>query len=124
VVEGQRLMQAASDILLGWICMAGIDGIERDFYVRQLCGAKGSAAVDVMKPNALGLSARACGWALGLAHARSGDPIGIASYLGGSEMFDRALAAFAEAYADQNDEDYDALVKAVETGRVTAQTGL
>jgi hypothetical protein len=124
VVEGQRLMQAASDIFLGWVHAVGLDGVERDFYVRQLWDEKGSALVDVMEPNTMEIYARACAWALAKAHARSGDAVGIASYLGSSSTFDRALAAFAEAYADQNERDYDALKQAVESGRVPAEHGL
>jgi hypothetical protein len=124
VVEGQRLMQAASDILLGWIRLVGIDGVERNMYVRQLWDAKGSALVDVMDPNVLEFYARVCGWALAKAHARSGDPVAIASYVGNGETFDRAIGAFAEAYADQNERDYDALRRAVESGRINAQIGL
>jgi uncharacterized protein (DUF2252 family) len=124
VVEGQRLMQAASDIFLGWVHAVGLDGVERDFYVRQLWDEKGSALVDVMEPNTMEIYARACAWALAKAHARSGDAVGIASYLGSSSTFDRALAAFAETYADQNERDYEALRQAVESGRVKAETGL
>ena len=122
VVEGQRLMQSASDILLGWMRTTGIDGAERDFYVRQLWDAKGSALVDLMAPQAMAIYADVCGWTLARAHARSGDPVAIASYLGGGETFDRALAEFAEAYADQNERDYRALQEAVASGRVTAAT--
>ena len=122
VVEGQRLMQSASDILLGWMRTTGIDGAERDFYVRQLWDAKGSALVDLMAPRAMAIYADVCGWTLARAHARSGDPIAIASYLGRGETFDRALAEFAEAYADQNERDYRALQEAVASGRVTAAT--
>jgi uncharacterized protein (DUF2252 family) len=124
VVEGQRLMQAASDIMLGWIRTVGLDGVERDFYVRQLWDAKGSANVEVMVEDGLMLYAHACAWALAKAHARSGDPVAIASYLGSNTAFDRALAAFAEAYADQNERDYEALRHAVDSGRITAETGL
>ena len=122
VVEGQRLMQAAGDILLGWIRAEGPDGRERDFYVRQLWDAKGSArrrghdAAD-----ACGLYGQLCGGTLARAHARSGDRIAIAAYLGGGERFDQALAEFAEAYADQSESDYAALVRAIEDGRVTAK---
>jgi uncharacterized protein (DUF2252 family) len=124
VVEGQRLMQSASDILLGWIRMVGLDGVERDFYVRQLWDEKGSAQIELMEPNAMELYAGVCAWALAKAHARSGDPVAIAAYLGQSETFDRSMASFAEAYADQNDRDYDAFRRAVESGRITAQTGI
>jgi predicted alpha/beta hydrolase len=117
-------MQAASDIFLGWVHAVGLDGVERDFYVRQLWDEKGSALVDVMEPNAMELYARVCGWALAKAHARSGDAVAIASYLGSSATFDRAMATFAASYADQNERDYDALKQAVESGRVPAETGL
>jgi uncharacterized protein (DUF2252 family) len=124
VVEGQRLMQAASDIMLGWIRAPGVDGVTRDFYVRQLWDSKGSALVDAMEPNVLKFYAKLCGLALAKAHARSGDAIAIASYLGTSGTFDNAMATFAETYADQNERDYDVLKQAVESGRVEAQTGL
>ena len=124
VVEGQRLTQAASDIMLGHIRTEGIDGVKRDFYVRQLWDAKGSALVDLMEPNVMGLYAKACGAELARAHARSGDPIAIASYLGNSETFERALAAFAESYADQNERDYKTLTKAVSTGEIKVETGV
>jgi uncharacterized protein (DUF2252 family) len=124
VVEGQKLMQAASDILLGWLTTIGLDGVERDFYIRQLWDAKGSALVELMEADALTQYAQLCGWTLAKAHARSGDAIAIASYLGKSAAFDRALSAFAEAYADQNERDYDALKQAVESGRIKAETGL
>jgi uncharacterized protein (DUF2252 family) len=124
VVEGQRLMQATSDILLGWFRTTGLDGLERDFYGRQLWDAKGSALVEFMKPRTMALYARLCGWTLARAHGRSGDAIAIASYLGKGDAFDRALATFAERYADQNERDYAALQAAVASGRVTAETGI
>ena len=124
VVEGQRLMQATSDIMLGWIRTTGLDGAKRDYYVRQLWDAKGSALVEAMKPSAMEMYAQVCGWTLARAHARSGDAIAIASYLGSGDAFDRALASFAECYADQNERDYAALQDAVATGRVAAETGL
>ncbi len=124
VVEGQRLMQAESDILLGWLRTRGIDGALRDFYFRQLWDAKGSALVDVMDPSAMAGYARLCGWTLAKAHARSGDAIAISAYLGTSDSFDKALAVFAEKYADQNERDYAALKDAVDSGRVVAQTGV
>jgi Uncharacterized protein conserved in bacteria (DUF2252) len=124
VVEGQRLMQSASDIMLGWLHTVGLDGVERDFYIRQLWDAKGSAAVEVMEPNAMNAYADLCGWTLAKAHARSGDAIAIASYLGSGEVFDKAAATFAERYADQNERDYGALKEAVESGLVAAETGL
>ncbi|MDA0164079.1 DUF2252 domain-containing protein [Solirubrobacter ginsenosidimutans] len=124
VVEGQRLMQSASDIMLGWFRTAGIDGAERDFYIRQLWDGKGSALVDLMEPNVLATYAEICGWTLARAHARSGDAVAIASYLGGGDGFDRAMASFAEAYADQNERDYAAFQTAVADGRLQAEMGL
>ncbi len=124
VVAGQRLMQTASDIFLGWQRVTGIDGKVRDFYVRQLRDWKGSANVDVMVVPGMTLYARICGATLARAHARSGDRIAIASYLGKTDAFDRAIADFSRAYADQNEKDYQALVDAVQSGRITAQTGL
>jgi len=124
VVEGQRFMQAASDIFLGWLRTTGLDGVERDFYLRQLWDSKGSALVELMEPNVMIAYGRLCGETLAKAHARSGDAIAIASYLGKSDTFDRALAAFAESYADQNERDYQALKEAVDSGRVVAETGL
>jgi uncharacterized protein (DUF2252 family) len=124
VVAGQRLMQAASDIFLGWQRVTGLDGQVRDFYLRQLRDWKGSADVDTMTPNLMTVYARVCGATLARAHARSGDRIAIAAYLGTSDAFDRAIAAFSTVYADQNERDYVAMVKAVGSGRLTAQTGL
>ena len=124
VVEGQRLMQAASDILLGWIRATLLDGTMRDFYVRQLWDQKGSAIVEVMNPKAMMVYAELCGKTLAKAHARSGDAVAIASYLGGGDSFDRAMASFAESYADQNERDYRALKDAVASGRIAAETGL
>ena len=124
VVEGQRLTQAASDIMLGWVKGAGLDGVERDFYVRQLWDGKGAAIIEAMNPVAMTEYARVCGWTLARAHARSGDAVAIGSYLGSSDSFDRALASFAEVYADQNERDYKALQEAVASGRVAAETGL
>ena len=124
VVEGQRLMQAASDVMLGWLRVDGFGGVKRDFYIRQLWDAKGSALVDVMKPNMLGIYGQVCGETLARAHARSGDAVAIASYLGGGDTFDRALAEFAVHYADQNERDYEAIKKAVASGRIKAETGI
>jgi uncharacterized protein (DUF2252 family) len=118
VVAGQRLMQAASDIFLGWF--RGTEG--RDFYWRQLKDMKGSAKVESMSPDELVLYAGICGWALARAHARSGDRVQIAAYLGKSDRFDRAVADFAAAYADQNERDHAALCAAVKAGRVAADT--
>jgi uncharacterized protein (DUF2252 family) len=119
VVEGQRLMQAASDIFLGWCPAAGLEG-QRDFYVRQLWDWKRSAEVERLTPRGLELYARMCGWTLARAHARSGDRVEIAAYLGAGDSFDRAIAGFAEAYADQNARDHAALLAAIDSGRVEA----
>ena len=125
VVTGQRLMQASSDIFLGWLHVAeGIDGQNRDFYGRQLKDWKGSAEVERMKPSGLSAYGRLCGWTLARAHARSGDRIAIAAYLGKGTVFDRAIVEFSRAYAEQNESDYRALAKAVKSGRITAETGL
>jgi uncharacterized protein (DUF2252 family) len=124
VVEGQRLMQAASDTMLGWIHATGVDGVERDFYLRQLWDSKGSAQGEVMQPKTMEAYAEICGQTLARAHARSGDAVAISSYLGTSDVFDRALAVFAEAYADQNERDCAALKAAADAGRIEVQTGL
>jgi uncharacterized protein (DUF2252 family) len=124
VVAGQRLMQAASDIFLGWQRVIGFDGVQRDFYLRQLRDWKGSAEIDGMQPTGMDIYARMCGWTLARAHARSGDRIAIAAYLGKSSVFDEAVADFAAAYADQNERDYAQLQTAVADGRLTAQMGL
>ena len=124
VVAGQRLMQAASDIFLGWQRVTGLDGQVRDFYLRQLRDWKGSADVDTMNVGLMTAYSRVCGATLARAHARSGDRIAIAAYLGNSDTFDRAIADFSAAYADQNERDYQALVNAVQSGRLEAQTGL
>jgi uncharacterized protein (DUF2252 family) len=124
VVAGQRLMQASSDIFLGWRRMTTTTGARLDFYARQLTDWKGSAETDVMRPEEMAAYGRACGWTLARAHARSGDRIALAAYLGSGPAFDRAIVAFAEAYADQNERDYAALNEAVQTGRVTAEVGL
>ncbi|MGW0498551.1 DUF2252 domain-containing protein [Streptomyces sp. NPDC003007] len=123
VVAGQRLIQTTSDILLGWTHAVGLDGQERDFYVRQLRDWKGIARPETMNPGLLRLFGQLCGASLARAHARSGDPIAIAAYLGGGDRFDRALAVFAQAYADQNERDFDALGEAARSGRVHATTG-
>ncbi len=121
VVEGQRLMQAAGDIMLGWVRTSDVDGTERDYYVRQLWDAKGSALVETMNPTALTYYAGICGRTLARAHARAGDSVAIAAYLGRGNGFDRALGEFAEAYADQNEADYATVVEAVASGRITAE---
>ncbi len=124
VVEGQRLMQAASDIFLGWNRITGFDGVDRDFYLRQLRDWKGSWAPEAMVPQVMALYGQMCGWTLARAHARSGDRIAIASYLGGSDAFDRAIVSFSEAYADQNDRDYAALEAALKAKKIEATTGV
>ena len=125
VVAGQRLMQAASDIFLGWQrTEAGLDGKARDFYVRQLRDWKFSLDVATMVPAGMRAYGEVCGWTLARAHARSGDRIAIAAYLGASDVFDRAIAEFAAAYADQNERDYQALAQAAAAGRITAEHGL
>ncbi len=125
VVAGQRLMQASSDIFLGWLHVeSGIDGQERDFYARQLQDWKGSAEIEQMVPKGLAAYGRLCGWTLARAHARSGDRIAIAAYLGKGPSFDRALVEFSHAYAEQNERDYQALAAAVKSGAITAETGL
>jgi uncharacterized protein (DUF2252 family) len=124
VVEGQRMTQGASDMMLGWLRTSGVDGVERDYYVRQLWDGKGSALVELMNPKALAFYADLCGRTLARAHARSGDPVAISSYLGKGDDMDVALARFAEAYADQNDRDYAMMHGAVNDGRVVAETGV
>jgi uncharacterized protein (DUF2252 family) len=125
VVVGQHLMQAASDIFLGWVHVeAGLDGVARDFYARQLKDWKGSAEVEGMVPAGMAAYGRLCGWTLARAHARSGDRIAIASYLGSGDVFDRAILEFSDRYADQNERDYAALEEAVKSGRLQAETGL
>ena len=120
VVRGQRLMQAASDIFLGWQRATGVDGADRDFYVRQLHDWKGAADPEVMVPSGAKLYAAICGETLAHAHARSGDRVAIAAYLGASDRFDVTIAEFASAYADQNDRDYAAFKDAVASGRLEA----
>ena len=121
VVQRQRLMQAASDIFLGWT--RGTD-VTRYFYWRQLRDMKGSALVEAMSPSALGFYAGSCGWTLARAHARSGDPIAITEYLGDSDTFDRSITDFAKRYADQNERDYQAFVGAIRSGRLQALEGV
>jgi len=125
VVEGQRLMQAASDIFLGWIrTPAGLDGQARDFYIRQLWDWKSSLDIDTVQPPGLVFYAEICGWTLARAHARSGDRIAIASYLGKGDVFDRALADFSVAYADANERDYSLLKAAAADGRIVVEEGI
>jgi Uncharacterized protein conserved in bacteria (DUF2252) len=118
-------MQAAGDIFLGWQrTQAGLDGRTRDFYVRQLRDWKFSVDIEALRPAGLRMYAELCGWTLARAHARSGDRIAIAAYLGGSDVFDRAIAQFAVAYADQNERDHQSLTDAVKSGRITAEHGV
>jgi uncharacterized protein (DUF2252 family) len=124
VVAGQRLMQQASDIFLGWQRTAGIDGVERDFYVRQLRDWKGSLEIAELRPEGLTTYGEYCAWCLARAHARSGDRIAIAGYLGSSPAFEHAVADFAETYAGVNDGDHRRLAEAVAAGRVRAQSDL
>jgi uncharacterized protein (DUF2252 family) len=124
VVEGQWLMQAASDILLGWLPAFGMDDKERDFYVRQLWDGKRSVEIETLPPEGLELYGRVCGWTLARAHARSGDRIAIAAYLGKGATFDQAIADFSERYADQNERDYGALADAAKSGRIEVETDL
>jgi uncharacterized protein (DUF2252 family) len=124
VVEGQRLMQAASDIFLGWVAAQGLDSEARCFYVRQLWDGKGSVDVERMSAGELGMYGALCGRTLARAHARSGDRAAIASYLGRGNAFDKAIAEFAERYADQNERDYEALLEAEKFGEIEVERGL
>jgi uncharacterized protein (DUF2252 family) len=121
VVQGQRMMQAASDIFLGWT--KGLDK-DRHYYWRQLRDMKGSAEIEGMTAEGLNMYARLCGWALARAHARSGDPIAISAYLGLSDRFDQAIGDFAQRYADQNERDYELFAAAVASGRLAATEGV
>ena len=121
VVQGQRIMQAASDIFLGWT--VGVD-VNRHFYWRQLRDMKGSVVIEEMTPLGLTLYGRLCGWTLARAHARSGDPVAMAAYLGQTDEFDRVIGAFSERYADQNERDYDEFIAAIKDGRLTATEGV
>jgi uncharacterized protein (DUF2252 family) len=125
VVVGQRLMQATSDIFLGWLHIdSGLDSQPRDFYGRQLKDWKGSAEIEQMAPKTMATYGKLCGWTLARAHARSGDRIAIAAYLGNGDSFDRAILEFSNAYADQNERDYRRLTAAVDSGEIAVQTGL
>jgi len=125
VVVGQRLMQATSDIFLGWVHVeSGLDGKARDFYGRQLKDWKGSAEIEQMVPKAMATYGKLCGWTLARAHARSGDRVAIAAYLGNGDSFDRAIVDFCKAYADQNEADYRALNDAADSGRIKVEKGL
>jgi uncharacterized protein (DUF2252 family) len=121
VVAGQRMMQAVSDIFLGWT--KGAD-VSRHYYWRQLRDMKGSVEVETMAPVGLGFYGGICGWTLARAHARSGDPIAIAKYLGTSDRFDRSITDFSQRYADQNELDHEAFVKAIRSGRLEAHEGV
>ena len=120
VVVGQRLMQAVSDIFLGWVRVKGIDGQQRDFYLRQLRDWKGSAEIGTMTPSTMSTYGELCGWTLARAHARSGDRVAIAAYLGSNPAFETAIREFASTYADQNERDYRVLVDGITSGRVAA----
>jgi len=122
VVVGQRLMQASSDIFLGWQRVDGIDGQVRDFYVRQLRDMKGSAVVERQDPRTMMMYGQVCGWTLARAHARSGDRIALATYLNSDDAFPEAMVEYAEAYADLNERDYQAFLDAIESGRLEAET--
>jgi uncharacterized protein (DUF2252 family) len=118
VVEGQKLTQGASDIFLGWTVAEGFDGVERDYYVRQLWDWKGSAQIEKLNPGAMAIYGRICGRTLARAHARTGNRFAISSYLGKKDTFDRAMADFAAAYADQNERDYQAMLDSAAEGRI------
>jgi len=122
VVQGQQLMQSASDIFLGW--SEGAPDADRYYYWRQLRDMKGSVDIETMVPLGLTAYARLCGWTLARAHARSGDPVAIAAYLGESDAFDKSVTGFAERYADQNERDHQEFVNAVKSGRLEAVQGL
>ena len=121
VVEGQRAMQTVSDMLLGWCRLPGVDGKKRDYYVRQLWDGKGSIDLSLLKAKQLESLARACGWTLAHAHARTGDRFAIAAYLGKSDKFDTAIAEFADAYANQNEADYQRFMEALEAGELDVE---
>ena len=121
VVEGQRMMQAASDIYLGWT--KGLD-VNRHFYWRQLRDMKGSVVVETLRPQGLTFYARICGWTMARAHARSGDPVAMAAYLGASDAFDKSITDFSQRYADQNEQDYEEFIKAIRSGRLQAVEGV
>jgi hypothetical protein len=122
IVLGQRLMQSASDIFLGWVrAEETLDGVQRDFYFRQLWDWKASVDLDAILPRGLEIYGDACGFVLARAHARSGDRVAMASYLGKGERFDRALLEFAIGYADQNERDHGCLGAAAKQGRIAVE---
>ncbi|MGZ4239854.1 MAG: DUF2252 family protein [Solirubrobacteraceae bacterium] len=123
VVRGQRLSQAAIDVFLGWQRSLGLDGLEHDFYIRQLWDWKASIDLSTMSESGLHAYTRACGWSMARAHARSGDRLAIAAYLGAGSKFDQAIARFSTAYADQNELDHRRLADAVAAGEVAAEFG-
>ena len=124
-VVGQRLMQVASDIFLGWQrTEAGLDGKQRDSYIRQLRDWKFSMPIEIMVPRGMRIYGQICGWTLARARARSGDRIAIAAYLGGADVFDQAITRCAAAYADQNERDHKSLVDAVASGGIIAEPDL
>ena len=124
IVAGQRMMQAAADIMLGWERIEAIDGETKDFYIRQLWDAKGSAEIELMNPAGLAAYGVICGWTLARAHARSGDAVAISAYLGRRRSVRQGDGVVQRDYADQNERDYQALRKAAQTGRVAVQHGL
>ena len=124
VVQGQRLMQVDGDIFLGWLRATWGDETPRDYYVRQLWDWKFGAEVELMSSARLAVYGTLCGWTLARAHARSGDRFAIAAYLGSGQAFDRAVAGFAETYADQTERDHGALEEAVRDGRMAADRGV
>jgi len=124
VVVGQRLMQAAGDITLGWITTSGFDGVDRDFYVRQLWDGKGSAEIESISAKGMIGYAGLCGWSLARAHARSGDRFAIASYLGKGVAFDQAIVEYASHYADQNETDYQVLLGAAKAGKIKVESNV
>ena len=124
VVQGQRLMQVDSDIFLGWLRATAADDTARDYYVRQLWDWKIGAEVELMSPARLTVYGSLCGWTLARAHARSGDRVAIGAYLGSGKAFDRAIGAFAETYADQNERDHAELEEAARAGRIAAERGV
>ena len=124
MVHGQRLTQMTSDIFLGWQRVHGVDGQERDFYIRQLRDGKGSVVVEALAPSAMAFYGRVCGQTLARAHARSGDQVAIAGYLGASDAFDTAVADYATEYVWQNEHDHAELRLAVDEGRVFAREGI